>query len=424
MAVARMHARSASVALLALIAILVTGCPGKEKLTAQGPYAREVTEAIPKIEKVTGLKFKKQPVLERRTRQQVNDFLIKQFEEERSQTDLAAQQILLRRLGLVAEDFDLRAMMLDLYTEQIVGFYDPATKVLYVVDGAKPEELGFVIEHELVHALQDQYTNLDSLEHIRGDDDRVLAAQSVMEGQATLVPLQSVLGPAAQLPGGWDKVRELIRENQGSMPKFASAPPILQETLLFPYLSGAEFMRGYLDREPGTVPFGAKLPVSSTQIMHPSAYFGSTAEQPVSITLPPLHGASSTYENDMGEFETRLFLFQHLKDQSASILAAMGWAGDRYAILKTPHGDGLAWVTVWRSAVDAGEFRTAMQKVFAARYPNVQATEGPQGTHLIASGRSMVLSGGDVNGHPVIVYVDVPAADRADILDLSKIAIK
>ena len=91
-------------------------------------------------------------------------------------------------------------------------------------------------------------------------------------------------------------------------------------------------------------------------------------------------------------------------------------------ILKTPHGDGLAWVTVWSSAVDAGEFRTAMQKVFTARFPNVQATEGAQGTHLIASGRSMLLSGARrEGGHAVIAYIDVPAADKTDVLDLSKI---
>ncbi|HMA01488.1 MAG TPA: hypothetical protein VKP02_03915, partial [Gemmatimonadaceae bacterium] len=237
MALTSRIARVASTVLLTGIATLTVACPSRDKITAQGPYAKEVADAIPKIEKVTGLKYKKQPVLERRSKEQVHQYLIKQFEDERSQSDLAAQQILLRRLGLVPEDFDLRALMLDLYTEQIAGFYDPATKVLYVVDGAKPEEVAFLVEHELVHALQDQYTNLDSLLHLKGDDDRVLAAQSVMEGQATLVPIQSMLGPAAGLPGGWEKVRQLIRENQGSMPKFASAPEILQETLLFPYLS-------------------------------------------------------------------------------------------------------------------------------------------------------------------------------------------
>lgn len=416
--------RVASTALLTGIATLTMACPSREKITAQGPYAREVAEAIPKIEKVTGLKYKKQPVLERRSKEQVHQYLMKQFEDERSQSDLAAQQILLRRLGLVPEDFDLRSLMLDLYTEQIAGFYDPATKVLYVVDGAKPEEVGFLVEHELVHALQDQYTNLDSLLHLKGDDDRVLAAQSVMEGQATLVPIQSMLGPAAGLPGGWEKVRQLIRENQSSMPKFASAPEILQETLLFPYLSGAEFMRRYQDQGRTGLPAGPDLPVSSTQIMHAQAYFGAHREQPVAITLPAPRGATSTFQNDMGEFETRIFLFQHLKDQNTSVLAAEGWAGDRYMILHTPHGDGLAWVTTWRSPVDAGEFRTAMQKVFTARYPKVQATEGAQGTHLVAAKRSMLLTGGDVDGHSIVMYIDVPEGDRTDVLDLSKIQIK
>ena len=424
MALTSRIARVASTALLTGIATLTMACPSRDKITAQGPYAREVAEAIPKIEKVTGLKYKRQPVLERRSKEQVHQYLIKQFEDERSQSDLAAQQILLRRLGLVPEDFDLRALMLDLYTEQIAGFYDPATKVLYVVDGAKPEEVGFLVEHELVHALQDQYTNLDSLLHLKGDDDRVLAAQSVMEGQATLVPIQSMLGPAAGLPGGWEKVRQLIRENQGSMPKFASAPEIVQETLLFPYLSGAEFMRRYQDQGRTGLPVGADMPVSSTQIMHAQAYFGAHREQPVAITLPAPRGATSTFQNDMGEFETRIFLYQHLKDQNTSVLAADGWAGDRYMILHTPHGDGLAWVTAWRSPVDAGEFRTAMQKVFTARFPKVQATEGAQGTHLVAAKRSMLLTGGDVDGHTVVMYIDVPEGDRTDVIDLSKIEIK
>jgi hypothetical protein len=424
MALTSRFARVACTALVTGIATLTMACPSRDKITAQGPYAKEVADAIPRIEKVTGLKYKKAPVLERRTKEQVHQYLIKQFEDERSQSDLAAQQILLRRLGLVPEDFDLRALMLDLYTEQIAGFYDPATKVLYVVDGAKPEEVGFLVEHELVHALQDQYTNLDSLLHLKGDDDRVLAAQSVMEGQATLVPIQSMLGPAAGLPGGWEKVRQLIRENQSSMPKFASAPEILQETLLFPYLSGAEFMRRYQDQGRTGLPVGPDMPVSSTQIMHAQAYFGAHREQPVTITLPAPRGATSTFQNDMGEFETRIFLYQHLKDQNTSVLAADGWAGDRYMILHTPHGDGLAWVTAWRSPVDAGEFRTGMQKVFAARFPKVQATEGPQGTHLVVAKRSMLLTGGDVDGHTVVMYIDVPEGDRTDVIDLSKIEIK
>ncbi|HEV7704907.1 MAG TPA: hypothetical protein VGO46_11480, partial [Gemmatimonadaceae bacterium] len=89
MAVMHVLGRSASTALLATMAMLTVGCPSRDKVTAQGPYAREVQEAIPKIETATGLKFKTPPVLERRTKQQVHDFLVKQYQDERSQTDLA-----------------------------------------------------------------------------------------------------------------------------------------------------------------------------------------------------------------------------------------------------------------------------------------------------------------------------------------------
>ena len=65
------------------------------------------------------------------------------------------------------------------------------------------------------------------------------------------------------------------------MPTFAAAPQILQETLLFPYLSGAEFMRRYQDQGHTGMPLGRDRPVSSTQIMHADAYFGAHREQPV-----------------------------------------------------------------------------------------------------------------------------------------------
>ena len=69
------------------------------------------------------------------------------------------------------------------------------------------------------------------------------------------------------MPGGWDRVREMIRENQTAMPVFASAPMLLQESLLFPYLSGAEFMHRFKDAKSGRPPW-QPLPASTEQVMH------------------------------------------------------------------------------------------------------------------------------------------------------------
>src|SRR2546425_2948610 len=49
-----------------------------------------------------------------------------------------------------------------------------------------PSQARLVISHELVHALQDQYVNLDSLVELKRQNDRRTAAQSILEGQATL----------------------------------------------------------------------------------------------------------------------------------------------------------------------------------------------------------------------------------------------
>ena len=96
-----------------------------------------------------------------------------------------------------------------------------------------------------MHALQDQYISLDSIQKVRDDNDRQAAAQAVFEGQAVTSRSPAMLGGtniAINLPGGWDRVRDMIRESQSSMPIFAAAPDVIQETLIFPYLSGAEFV--------------------------------------------------------------------------------------------------------------------------------------------------------------------------------------
>jgi hypothetical protein len=315
--------------------------------------------------------------------------------------------------------------MIDLLTEQVVGFYDPKSKVLYVVRDAPREQVGFVVSHELVHALQDQYMNLDSIQNLQGQNDRQTAAQAVIEGQATLVPIQAALGPGASLPAGWDRVRELIREEQSTkMPVFASAPPIIQETMLFPYLSGAEFMRRFNEREPKQVPYGAKLPRSTEQILHVNAYFRAKPDEPLAVTLPAPRGATNVYENNLGEFETRVAIFQQIGDQNEAVRAAAGWGGDRYMVLKTDHGDGLVWVTAWDTAVDAAEFAGAIEDVVAKRFGSPRPREAPGGKVYGVRGRTISLWGGEVSGHNVVVYEDLPPNTRTDVLDVSRVTIR
>jgi hypothetical protein len=407
-----------------LAAGLATSCNKDKPVEYAGPYGKQVAEAVPKIEAAVGLKFKTPPRVEARSKEQVRQFVTSQVTDPKAAKDLDGKTLAYKRLGMIPDTLDMKKFLIDLLSEQIIGYYDPHTKVLYIVNGSPKEAVAITVTHELVHALQDQYISLDSLQQIEGQNDRQSAAQAVFEGQAVYEQIAVMLGGgnvAVNLPGGWDRVRDMIRENQASMPIFAAAPMVIQETLIFPYLSGAEFVRNYKEKRPGK-PIYSDMPVSTEQILHPSAFF-TKRDAPTDITLPPLKAATATYANNFGEFETRLFLFQALKDQNASVQAAAGWDGDRYEIFG--NGQGIAWVTAWDSPADASDFFDSLGKVMKKRYDATSdAAPGATTRDYTGKGRSVRISTTEINGKAVVLYVDVPAGASTDVLDLSKVTLK
>jgi len=409
---------------LVLVVLGLAACGGDDGVG--GPYADKVRDAIPKIEAATGLKFKEPPRLEAQPRDSVRAFLERRFNEATPASELSGQERVYKRLGLVPAGMDLRKFMLDLLTEQVAGYYDPTAKTLYVVEGGDDAITGITISHELVHALQDQYFNLDSLQDARADNDRLTAGQAVIEGQATLEQIRSMLGGGntfSMLPGGWDQVRQLIRESQGSMPIFASAPTVIQETLLFPYLTGAEFMKRYKEELPDTPPFG-RMPTSTEQLVHPDRYF-VTRDDPTTVGLPAPSAGKVVYENNLGEFETRILLFEYLKDQGSAVRGAAGWDGDRYQLVETARGDGVVWATVWDTSIDAAEFFDLMDMALIKRYSAIRPGAATQTTRTYsAGGRTFLLSLGDVHARPVVLFVDVPSGVSPRLSNLSRITVQ
>ena len=382
------------------------------------------------IEKSLGRKFKTLPKLEVRTKDQVREFLLKHLEDTVPQRELAGQTATFRVLGLIPDTLDLKKFFVPLLTEQIIGYYDPRAKVLYIVQGAPSDYVGFTIMHELVHALQDQYVNLDSIENQTEDGDRQSAVQAVIEGQATYE--QAVLmtgGPGnlvASLPGGWEQIRAMIRDAQATQPVFANAPMVIQESLLFPYVNGADFVRRYDARHPSSMPFDS-LPQSTEQVLHDAAYFGAHPDRPIIITLPTIAG--SFYQNNLGEFGTRLFIFKSLNSTKVAASAAAGWGGDRYAVVHTPRGDGITWVTAWDTQLDGAEYVSALTETVAKRYadttgklPTAPADKSGARRYDVG-GRTIVIATREINGRMVVSYTDVPRGANAALVDLAKVTL-
>ena len=399
---------------LALAAVTWRAAAHAHETAGHTDLTARVAATVPKVEHAVGLPFKRQPKVEVRSKEQVRAFLERQFDDPRQARELAGTAAAFKLLGLIPDSLDLRKESENLLTEQIAGFYDPKTKVLYVIQGESEDMLDQVVPHELVHALQDQYVNLDSIENAEGDDDRLLAAQAVFEGQAVYEQLVIMTGNAAfaaRLPEMWDRLRETIRDNRSSMPEFAKAPPIIQEVTIFPYLSGLEFIKRYYDHFPNKVPYN-DLPVSTQQVLSDTAYFGHPREMPLRVTLPKPSSGTVRYENTLGEFQTRVYLNEQLNDQNAAIRGAAGWAGDRYQVLDVPGGPAMVWVSVWDNTIDAAQFVDLLSQTADHRFGKSTA----HGTWTRGT-RTVTITPVEVQGRPGVVYVDTPRAMTRAILD-------
>jgi hypothetical protein len=369
-----------------------------------------------KIERITGTPFKSPPRVATRTREELRAIFEREFEDKQGDV-LPHQETALRLLGLIPASMELRPLLLDLLVEQVMGFYLPADSTLYLVEDAPDVAREFLITHELVHALQAQYLNLDSIQRIRGDDDRQLGAQAMLEGQAQFVAMRG-LGQFSSV----EQLRTAIRRSQSEMPEFASAPLFVQEMMIFPYLSGLEFVRQFLDSMPGESLYDpGAIPTSTEQVLHWSRFAGDR-DVPTHVTLPAPRVGTAQHDNTLGEFGARLLLFIQTNSQALASSGAEGWDGDRYVVLRTPRGDGIAWLTIWDSTVEAADFGTAMRRAIDRRYFEPRSSRLPDGsTAYQTDERALRLWGGEIGGRAAVLYVDMPAGERTDVVDLARV---
>jgi hypothetical protein len=355
-----------------------------------------VHHMMPVVAQATGLPFKREPLVLRRSRAQVRDYVIHKFDDDLPPAELAGLQSALRLFGLIPDSLKLRPTMIDLLTEQIAGYYDPDSNALYIPADIEPFQLRIVVSHELVHALQDQYVHLDSIITQRHANDRRSAAQAILEGQATVAQIP-VLMPEQKpdtLPLGWFwKQRAAMAAQQAQMKEFARAPLWLREELVFPYLGGADFIVWFRHKYFGRSVLDS-MPRSTEQILHPERY--ADHDEPTDVIFAS--GAPDTvqWEDNLGEFETRLLFQQLLGDEIAAANLAMGWDGDRYQVLG-PKSDALTWYSVWDDGAAAARFAAGLQRAWAKRRAGA------------AAGRRADIKQLTIEGRPVVRLVDAPS---------------
>jgi hypothetical protein len=377
--------------ILLLPAALLAACRPPAP-TTESEVQRLADDVIPRIERTVGLEFREPPNLAVRDRAAVERYLIGRLDAEYPPERMAAVATAYRLFGLIPDTLDLRALLLGVLGEQVVGYYDPDSLTLYVVEGTDPAQIRLVLAHELVHALQGQYLPLDSILSLRNQNDRQMAAQAILEGQATLASLTAMFDEERlrQLGSFWGDVRASVRQQQETMPLFASAPLVIREGLLFPYLAGADFVRWFGETYPDTLPFGPRMPRSTEQILYPDRY--AAGDEPVTLRFRAApHAGEPLYEDTWGQFETRLVLRELTGSESLGSAGALGWEGDRFAVYRHTSGEALVWWSVWETPQAATKFAAMLERSWGR------------------DGRRWAVARESVEGLPGVVLVDAPA---------------
>jgi len=144
-----------------------------------GAIAKELTE-------ISGMTLLHPVPCDFITKDKVNQFLKKRVKDSASPEDIRAQELVLRKFGLVPQDFDLAKTTVDLLTEQAAAYYDYDKRKLFIIESTPSDNQEPVLAHELSHALADQHFRLAKfIRKGRDNDDGSDARMAVMEGQAT-----------------------------------------------------------------------------------------------------------------------------------------------------------------------------------------------------------------------------------------------
>ena len=287
---------------------------------------------------------------------------------EENADDIEVANRIYSLLGIIEADSSLEDVLLDVYSDIVVGLFDTEENVLFVLADADEFTLSneLTVAHEVTHALQQQHFNIrDIREPYEDNSDRVRAITALIEGDASLVELIYRL----RVFNDAQRDRHMQERQAADLSAFRAAPPFIQRTVAFPYFEGANFaiylFQQYGDFTAIDAAYDA-LPESTEQILHPERL---GLDSPIEVAMPDLvaalgDGWSEVDRDVMGELFVAALLEGAL-DPDVAATAAAGWGGDTFLLMEdSAGGEVLASASIWDSQEDAAEFLSALMAYF------------------------------------------------------------
>ena len=305
-----------------------------------------ICDAADFVQQARGRPFRTFPTVEILEDEAFDAELLSDFEEYQAELDVDGR--VLAALGLLDPDVSLVEAFRDALEVGVVGFYDPETGRL-VVRGVELDLYAqLILVHELTHAFDDQWFDLDRDDFV--DDDEEYGFVAVVEGNASRIEdlWRSQLDVAARALLGEQELAALSPED---LRRYLALPPIMLNLLLSPYIDGAVYIERLVASE-GEAAIDravAAPPTSSEEILHPGTDRASDPE--VVIAAPPA-GGDVVDQGRLGELLIRLWLGR---------VAGDGWGGDSYVMWAEDGKDCLTVDLAADSEADLADLRSAAQ---------------------------------------------------------------
>ena len=305
-----------------------------------------------------------------KTKEELRQPLTEQLSEVTDE-ELAEELGLFEILAFAPKGFDLRRFYIDLYTEQIAGFYDTEKNEMNLVKDISDYENALTLAHEYTHYLQ--YNNPDFDETLNYDDE------FCKENGETCIIIDSLVEGDASLTENLIDAKNTIMKGQGTSSNitsadssvYDSAPKFFQDSLLFPYVYGFDFVSYYYLQGgfEAVNDLFINLPQSIEQIIHPEKYLKDT---PVNVTLEPFKSIISRdfniiKDDIMNESDIMMLLGSaynsdwQLSERQAKA-GAEGWGGGSYIFANNEAGEPLFFSKIaWDSVAESEEAETVFR---------------------------------------------------------------
>lgn len=331
------------------------------------------------LEKIRGVPFKRPVAVKLADKQKFLEYVRKRVEVSQTPARVQRDETIAKMLGLIPPDMDLVKTMESFLQQQVGGFYDPGSDTFYLMETFTGDIAKVILAHELTHALDDQYYDMDgAMKKLGEDTDAEWAYWSLCEGSGTAAMTSWTFMHMGEL----DKDSLKNAGNLG-MEGLDTAPQFVWKPLLGGYLRGQVFVTHSGHGMPENVDRAFHSPPrSSEQILHPDKYWvDAKRDEPRRIEFDTAKLPKDWKvlgEDTLGELmlalvatpiadrkpldPTNPFAMMALAFTNA---AAEGWGGDRALLLGKGDERRLELATVWDTPEDAREFQQACTAVFA-----------------------------------------------------------